>query len=118
MALKASSRLKEICKLEEITQKQLAESVSRAIGGVEISINSDAPADKRSYSVDFSRFQGLAPHHQPSYSIGETAVELASHVLRAGVDLDDFRNSNYFRLNKLRQLKDSGLLDENLRMAS
>ena len=40
-------------------------TVAEIIPGIEISINWDAPPDKRSYKVCFDLYKKLAPHHQP-----------------------------------------------------
>jgi nucleoside-diphosphate-sugar epimerase len=45
--------------------KELAEAVASVVPGVSISINKNAPPDNRSYRVDFSLFEKLAPEYQP-----------------------------------------------------
>ena len=54
--------------------KDLAEAVATAVPGTRVSINRQAPPDKRSYRVDFSLFQRLAPEHQPRASRSVTAL--------------------------------------------
>ena len=39
----------------------LAAAVARHVPGTKVSINTNAPPDKRSYKVDFSLFKSLAP---------------------------------------------------------
>lgn len=43
--------------------KDLAVAVQKRVPGTKISINKNAPPDERSYSVDFSLYRELAPHH-------------------------------------------------------
>ena len=94
---------------------QLAKDIGGLLGKVDVSINTDAPPDKRSYQVDFSLFKELAPDHQPVVSF-ETAVK----ELRDGVKLMDFegnafRESRFIRLHWLRRLLDEKKLDNELR---
>lgn len=96
----------------------LARSVAEAMGGVDVSINKDAPADKRSYQLDFSRWQALAPEHQPSEDLAATIGELAKN-LRSLPSLDaDFRSSPLIRLRVLNELQASGALTQDLRWAT
>ena len=43
--------------------RDLADAVARPAPGTKVSINTNAPPDKRSYRVDFALFQSLAPDH-------------------------------------------------------
>jgi len=62
--------------------KGLAEAVSAIIPGIEVSINTAAAPDKRSYKVDFSLFRKLAPNHQPQYDLATTIKELKAGLNR------------------------------------
>ena len=52
--------------------RELAEVVSDELPGTKVSINRDAPPDKRSYQVDFSLFASLAPEHVPQVSLKQS----------------------------------------------
>src|SRR5215510_11537131 len=45
--------------------KDLANAVAQKVPGTDVSINTSAPVDSRSYRVDFALFRSLAPDHQP-----------------------------------------------------
>ena len=45
--------------------RDLAEAVARHVPGTTVSINTNAPPDKRSYRVDFTLFRSLAPDFIP-----------------------------------------------------
>lgn len=94
--------------------KELAEAVADIIPGVEISINKDALPDKRSYKVNFNLFKKLAPDHQPKYDLPSTINELKGGLESINFNDPDFHNSRFIRLRVLSDLKDNGLLDENL----
>ena len=49
--------------------KDLAYAVAGRIPGTAVSINTNAPPDKRSYKVDFSLFNQLAPDYGPTVSL-------------------------------------------------
>ena len=95
--------------------KDLAEAVAREIPGTTVSINKDAPPDKRSYRVDFSLYRKLAPRHQPRVSL-EAAVRQLKDGLSA-MDFRDrnFRSSQFMRLKVLERHIEAGRLGENLR---
>jgi nucleoside-diphosphate-sugar epimerase len=94
--------------------RDLARAVAVVVPGVRVTVNHDAPADSRSYRVDFSRFAALAPGHQPVVDLRAAIEELRDGL--AAMDFRDanFRASRYVRLEVLRQLQRDGLLDDNL----
>lgn len=95
--------------------RDLAEAVSDAVPGTEVSINTDAPPDKRSYQVDFSLFRELAPDHQPQMTLS-TAIEGLVHGLKEmGFDDPSFRESELVRLRMLERHMTAGRLSEDLR---
>jgi nucleoside-diphosphate-sugar epimerase len=94
--------------------RELAEAVARMIPGTEVSINKDAQPDKRSYRVDFSRFEALAPKHQPQYSLEDTIAELKAGLTAMGFHDESFRDGWMVRLKTLDQLRREGLLNDRL----
>ncbi len=94
--------------------RALAEAVAQALPGTEVSINTSAQPDKRSYRVDFSRFRELAPNHQPRVSLAEAIAGLRAGLEQMSFSDQDFRKSQLMRLNTLVSLRDRKLLDENL----
>ena len=94
--------------------RELAEAVAQAIPGTRVQLDPEAPADRRSYRVDFGLFRRLAPHHQPRHTLAGTIAELHEH-LRA-IDFHDasFRSSRLMRLRVLRELQDAGGLSAEL----
>lgn len=94
--------------------RDLAEAVARVIPGVKVDINANAQPDKRSYQVSFAKFSKLAQGFLP-----ETDLTTAVSGLRNGLESMDFRdkefrNSKFIRLNTLKNLKESGLINESL----
>jgi len=94
--------------------KELAEAVAKVVPRVSISVNKNAPPDNRSYRVDFSLYERLAPKHQPQVDLLTAIAELKEGLEGMGFDDPDFRSSKYMRLEVLKRLRERGLLDGNL----
>ncbi|MFQ5450566.1 MAG: NAD-dependent epimerase/dehydratase family protein [Nitrospinaceae bacterium] len=94
--------------------RDLAEAVARVIPGTEVSINPDAQPDKRSYQVDFSLFNRLAPGHQVQYDLLTTVTDLKEGLEAMEFNDPDFRDSPFMRLKMLSKLESSGCLGPDL----
>lgn len=95
---------------------ELARGVADAIEGVEISVNMEAPPDRRSYRVDFSLFRSLAPRHQPRIDLATAIGGLRAGLAAAGFDDAQFRaRSPWVRLRALDAHIRAGRLGEDLR---
>ena len=95
--------------------KDLAECVAKVIPDVQISINKNAPPDKRSYQVDFSLFRELAPNYQPQVDLIETIHGLKDGLENMKFSNADFRNSDFMRLKILTNFLETKQLNEELR---
>lgn len=95
--------------------KDLAEAVAASIPGTSISINKNAPPDRRSYSVDFSLYRDLATNHQPKITLNQSIERLRDGLLTMNFAVKNFRQSSFMRLNSLRLHLDSRRLDRDLR---
>jgi nucleoside-diphosphate-sugar epimerase len=94
---------------------ELAREVACVLGRIEVSINEAAQPDNRSYRVDFSRFEQLAPEHQPRKSFAAAVCELRDQIERIDFGGVSFRKSRFLRLNVLRELKAASKLSQDLR---
>ena len=96
--------------------KQIANAVAELVPGTNISINKNAPPDKRSYRVDFSMYEKLAPDFQPSVSLHESISRLKNGLLRINFNIKNFRDSSYYmRLNTLKKHIKNNRLSKDLR---
>jgi len=98
--------------------KDLANAVASLIPSTKTSINKDALPDKRSYSVDFSLYESLAPAFQPVVSLEESIRRLRDGLKRMNFVDKDFRQSPFMRLNTLRKHMTEGRLGRDLRWKS
>ncbi len=94
--------------------KDLASTVAEVIPGTEVTINTAAAPDKRSYLINFSLFASLAPSHQPQITLAQTVKELQESLAEMSFKDADFRASNLIRLKALTAFQQSGKLDEKL----
>jgi nucleoside-diphosphate-sugar epimerase len=95
--------------------KDLALAVQEAIPGTSVSINKDAPPDKRSYRVDFELYRRLAPGHQPQVTLEQAIRELKTGLEEMGFADKDFRSSGFMRLKMLESHMRRGGLSGDLR---
>jgi nucleoside-diphosphate-sugar epimerase len=93
---------------------ELASAVADVIKGTEVSINKEAPPDKRSYRVEFSLFRSLAPRHVPAKGLLETVQDLRHGLEAMRFNSPDFRDSSFMRLRVLTTLQSQGLLTSDL----
>ncbi len=98
--------------------RELAQAVAVAVPGTKVSINTNAPPDKRSYQVDFSLFRELAPQHQPRVSLTDSIIRLRDGLKEMKFSDQDFRNSQQMRLRVLESHMKSGRLSSDLRWQS
>jgi nucleoside-diphosphate-sugar epimerase len=95
--------------------RDLANAVARAVPGTEVSINTSAPVDSRSYKVDFGLFRSLAPNHQPVVDLDQSIKNLIAGLKKMNFKDSEFRSSDLMRLKVLQGHIDSDRLDEGLR---
>jgi len=93
----------------------LAKAVAAAIPATRISVNAAAAPDKRSYQVDFSLFQSMAPDHQPQVSLRQSIEQLRSGMQRIKFADSEFRSSDYMRLKVLERYVQTHQLTDDLR---
>lgn len=98
--------------------QELAEAVAAALPGTRVHLSPAAAPDLRSYRVDFSLFEQLAPAHQPQHSLAATIAELHEKLRAMGFRDPEFRSSRLMRLRVLAALREEGELTEQLTWAS
>lgn len=94
--------------------KDIAAAVVAAIPGIKLGLNPAAPVDSRSYQVDFSLFQKLAPNHQPQVTLRQSIEQLREGLTRMGFADRNYRSSQLMRLAVLESHVASGRLSGDL----
>ncbi len=98
--------------------RDLAQAVAGAIDGADVSINTAAPHDPRSYRVDFGLFKELAPEHQPHVDLAQSIAGLVAGLRGIGFADAEFRASpRMIRLHMVAKLLEEGRLTPDLRWA-
>ena len=97
------------------TIRDLAYAVQRELPGASVNINTSAPADKRSYRVDFSLYASLNERAKSGKPLEKTVLELVQTIQASDFRVSDFRNSYLIRLHALSRLRESKRLDSSLR---
>jgi nucleoside-diphosphate-sugar epimerase len=92
----------------------LANAIGSVIPGVKISVNPDAPPDKRSYRANFDLFKSLAPEAQPQEDLISTVKDIKDNLVTMQFNDPDYRNSQLIRLKVINRLKERGYLNKNL----
>jgi nucleoside-diphosphate-sugar epimerase len=95
--------------------RELAAAAAREIPGTSVSINKTAAPDRRSYRVDFSLFQSLAPEHTPRVDLAESVRRLKDGLTTIGFADASFRSSRLMRLRMIEDLMTAGRLTPDLR---
>ena len=95
--------------------KDLAGAVAAAVPGTSVSINTAAPADSRSYRVDFSLYRKLAPNHQPRVDLRQSIDGLVTGLRDLGFADRNFRELDKIRLKTLSRLVAANRLSTDLR---
>lgn len=94
---------------------ELAKLIAGILGGIDVSINTAAAPDRRSYKVDFGKFTRLAPGFVPCETLEGAVRELEAALRGVTFENATFRESPFVRLYRLRQLQSAGQLDDKLR---
>ena len=96
--------------------RELAEAVSNELAGVEVTFADGAAPDTRSYRVDFTAFDALAPDHlRPQVAVEEAVRGVRDGLVRMEFRDPNFREGSLMRLQTLNGLRRRELLDAELR---
>lgn len=94
--------------------KDLAAAVARLVPRVNVTINTNAQPDKRSYRVNFDRFTKLAQGYLPMVDLQSAVIDLRDGLRGMEFQDPDFRTGEFMRLVTLKRLRESGYLTSNL----
>lgn len=95
--------------------RELAEIVHDRLPECDVTFAEGAPADPRSYRVDFTKFASTFPECRFEWSAERGADELARACETVGLTFEDFQGHRYVRVGNLRRLLEAGVLDDDLR---
>lgn len=94
--------------------KDLAAAVATLVPDTSVSVNREAPPDKRSYRVNFEKFTRLADGFLPAIDLHGAVVDLRDGLVAMHFQDPSFRTGEFMRLVTLKRLRESGLLTDGL----
>jgi len=95
--------------------KELAEKVQKLLPGkIDLEINEKNKSDKRSYKVDFSKFNKISGDFKSTIPIEKTILELYSNIKKSKRNFSNFRQSTFMRLVSLEKLILKNKINKNL----
>lgn len=95
--------------------RDLADIVAQTVPGARIEYASDAGPDRRTYRVSCERIRQVLPGFQTKWTARRGAEELYQAYREVGLERHDFEGVRYKRIDQLKSLLESGLVDANLR---
>jgi len=103
---------------ENYQVSRLANIVQAAFPGCQVLYAEGGGPDPRSYRVDFTKLARHVPAYRPAWNAQRGAQELLAAYRQVQLRLEDFNGPRYVRLAQLKQLVQSGALDETLRWSN
>ena len=103
---------------ENYRVRELAEIVQATVPGCRLEYAADASPDKRCYRVDCSKLVRTLPELLPAWNARRGAKQLYRAFQRFEITLDAFEGPQFKRIDHIRMLQRSGLLDASLRWRS
>lgn len=97
------------------TVKSIADAVANSELKCEVAINPEASPDKRSYAVNFDKFNTYFPGaFDCDRTFAQTISETTKCILRIPNLSPNFQSENFIRLNHLRDIKKKNFVDDQL----
>ncbi len=94
--------------------KTIAKKVGEIIKDTKVKINHNAMPDKRSYKVNFSKFQKMNTKYKLNYNLEKSIIDLKKNIKKIDFKTKNFRESNFIRLKILKDLLKDKKVDKKL----
>jgi nucleoside-diphosphate-sugar epimerase len=95
--------------------REVAGIVEEVVPGARASFAADAGPDSRSYRVDCSKLVRVLPDSRPRWTVLRGAQQLYRAYRDQRMTFEEFDGSRYLRVKRVRELQESGALDDALR---
>lgn len=102
---------------ENYRVSDLADIVASVVPGSRVEYAEAGGPDPRSYRVDCGKLEGL-PGYEPQWTAEKGARELFEAYQNFGMSKELFDGPRFFRIRKIKELQEQGLLGEDFRWAS
>jgi nucleoside-diphosphate-sugar epimerase len=94
--------------------RELAKFVEAVVPGAKATFAEGGGPDKRSYRVDCSKIARVLDY-EARWSVPAGVEQLYHAYVRNELTFEEFTGTRYLRINQVRELQGSGLLDDQLR---
>ncbi len=94
--------------------RDIARMVEATVPGSTVSLAPGASPDKRSYRVSFAKIHEALPSFRPQWTVQRGVEEAYDAYRAADLQLTEFESSRFMRLKRVRELIETGRLDEDL----
>lgn len=95
--------------------REVAEMVAEVVPGSEVTFSPTASPDTRNYRVDCSFIRSQLPSFQPQWTVRRGIEEIFAAYQQFGLTKDQLESSRFQRIKHVRELQQSGRLDDDLR---
>ena len=103
---------------ENYQVRDIAEAVRRVVPGSQVTYADTASPDTRSYRVDFTKVRRALPAFQPLWTVERGAKQLYDALTGSGITREDFLDRRFVRLEQLKYLLSTRMVDAELRWSS
>jgi nucleoside-diphosphate-sugar epimerase len=100
---------------ENYRVSELAEIVRDIVPGSSVTYAEGGGPDPRSYRVDCSKLEQTLPEYQPRWTVPLGVRQLFDAFRSHDLTADEFLGSRYLRIRRIRELLESGRIDDSLR---
>lgn len=95
--------------------RQVAELVEAGVPGSKITLADSAGPDIRNYKVSFDKLTSAVPDYKPEWTVEKGVAELRDAFAVHGLTYEDLTGPAYQRIARLKELRATGELDDQLR---
>lgn len=95
--------------------REVADIVHQIVPDCEVRYSDTASSDSRCYRVDCSKLENTLPEYAPKWTVRKGVAELYSAYLQYNLTSEAFLGPRHQRIKRIRQMQQSGELDESLR---
>lgn len=95
--------------------RDVALIVQEVVEGSKVTFAEGASSDKRDYRVSFDKIADNVPGFQPVWNVRRGVAQLAAAFRENSLTLDQLTGARFTRLERIRELKEAGSLDDDLR---
>ena len=94
---------------------EVAEIVEDVVPDARATFAAEGGPDERSYQVDCSKIARVLATFEPRWTVRRGVEQLSEAYERNDLSFEQFTGTRYLRINRVRELQESGRLDDDLR---